>query len=371
MKPIEGMISARQLAIIIALSRIPVLGVFMPVMTLADARQDAWFSAIMAVGGGIILGGMAALLAMRFPYQSLGSLAKISLGKYLGVGAALIFGLYFYLLSLSRARELSLLIVSTILPNTPGWVFGVTILIAALYGVLLGADTLGRSAEMLLTIVVITIFSGFVLLFISGTEGISLLRPVLSRGIQPVAVAAVHPSFEFANSAATVLALGKFCRRPGGMSRAVTAAILFSGFVKISLVVVVLITLGPLEAQQQLSPMLTVARTVYIPGIFERIDLLLVSIWVLGVIFEVTLYFFAASVVLADGLGLTRGKLAVPLFFIGLIPVSLRFIDLFDFIQFWGPLSTGIIILTIHIFLVGLVLIVSVLRGKGGKNENA
>ena len=283
----------------------------------------------------------------------------------------MIFGLYFYLLSLSRTRELSLLIVSTILPNTPGWVFGVTILIAALYGVLLGADTLGRSAEMLLTIVLITIIGGFILLFISGTEGISLLRPVLSRGIQPVAVAAVHPSFEFANSAATVLALGKFCRRPRGMARAVTTATLLSGAMLVSLTVVVLITLGPLEAQQQLSPMLSVSRTVFIPGIFERIDLLLVSIWVTGVIFEVTLFFFTASVILADGLGLTREKTAVPLFFVGLITVSLRFTDMFDFVQFYGPLSAGILILVIHVLLVGLVLFVSVLRGKGGKNKNA
>ena len=370
MEQIKGMISARQLIFIIALSRIPAIAVFMPVITSANALQDAWFSVILAITGGIFTGALAALVAMRFPYQSLGSLAKISLGKVFGVAAALIFGLYFYFLALARTRELSLLLVSTLLPNTPTWILAITILIAVIYGVILGADTLGRSAEILLTIVGGTILIGFLLLFISGTEGVSLLRPVLSRGIQPVAVAAVQPTFEFANSAGTILALGKFCRRPGGMLKAVTLATIISGIILFALTVVVIITLGPHEAQRQLSPMLSLARTVFITGVFERIDLLLASIWVLGVIFEVTLFFFTASVILSDGLGLTLQNTAIPLFVLGIAPVSLRYTDIFTFFEIFAPLPSGIAVLFIHVSLVGLVLLAAVLRGKGGKNEN-
>lgn len=371
MKPVEGTISARQLFIIVALSRIPILGLSFPAITSGYALQDAWLSAIIASLAGVILGTLAALLARRFPYQSLGTYAKKSLGGVLGTAGLIIFGLYYYLLTLARARELSLLVVSTILPNTPGWVFSLTIIIAALYGVVLGADTLGRSAEVLLTLVGVTIITGTLLLFISGTEGISLLLPVLSRGFRPVAVAAVVPTFEFANSAATVLALGKYCHRPGGMVKAVNLGILLSGIIKVFLAVLVIVSLGPQESQRQLSPMLSLARTVLIQGVFERIDLLLVSIWVLGVVFEVTLFLFTASVVLSDGLGLKLKHTAIFLALLGTFPVALRYTDVFIFFELFSPLPMGLVILTIHISLVGIVFLAAVLRGKGGRNQDA
>jgi hypothetical protein len=61
----------------------------------------------------------------------------------------------------------------------------------------------------------------------------------------------------------------------------VVVALLVSGLIVTLLAVTVLVTLGPLQAQQSVAPLLDIGRVVYIEGFLERLDLFLLATWVL------------------------------------------------------------------------------------------
>lgn len=363
----RGKISARQLMLIVALSRISVIVIFLPVVTAADARQDAWIAAILAVGGGMALGAMAASLVRRFPGRTFACFARDVLGRVVGTGAALVLGLFFYALAVIRARQLALLVVTALFDRTPGWAIALTVLSAGLYGAFLGSDALGRAAEILITVIGASIVGGLALQFASGGVDFSLLLPILSRGIGPVLEATVVPIFWFATSALTVLVLTSVCAEPARAAGAVVKATLISGSVLVVVAATAIATFGPHEAQLQLSPVLSLARSVFLMGVAERLDVVLLNIWVLGVAFDIALFLFVSSLTLGDSLALGARSVLVVLAALGTVPVSLRSIDMFDIRRIFKPLPTGVTTLAIHVGLVGLTLLVALIRRKGEK----
>ena len=364
----SGLISARQLMLMILVARISVMVIFLPVVTSGDARQDAWIAAILATLAGSLFGALMASLAMRFPGKSFGSFAQDVLGDVLGRAVAFPVALTLYGVAVMRSRVLALVIITEVMRETPGWVFGLSILVAAVYGSTLGPDTMGRAAEAIFTIVMGSIVAGVALVLISRAGPVTSLKPVLERGIGPVLEATVNPIFYFATSAATVLALGKYCTEPRRLRRAVVAGILVSGVVLVTMAALVVTILGPHSAGHRLSPVLALARVVFFEGVMERLDLFLIAIWVLGLAFEVTLLLLSSSIILGDTLGLSFRHVAVALALVAVVPLSLRVTTLFDYRQVITPELTGPVTLIVYVGLVGLVFVVALIRGKGRKD---
>ncbi|MFO8060771.1 MAG: GerAB/ArcD/ProY family transporter [Bacillota bacterium] len=364
------MISSRQLMVIIALSRLSVIFVFMPVMTAANALQDAWIAVIVATAVGALLGALAAQLARRFPDDTYGTLARAVWGKIPGAAATVILGLLFYAIVLMRARQMAFLLIATELQQAPAWAFTSTLILGAIYGALLGPDALGRTAEILFTIIMASVLLGVVLLFAAAPVDLGLLRPVLARGLEPVLVASMNPVFWFASSAATVLVLTRYTVEVEQVTRAAVLAVIISGAVLLIMALLATVSLGPHEAQRQISPLISMARIIFIRGAVERLDLVALSIWVLGLNFDAALFLMTATILLADGLGLKFRPLLFSLGASALLLTSLRITDIFMIRRILDPLSTGVATLVVYVGLIGLTLAAAVLRGKGYDRED-
>lgn len=363
-------ISARQLMLIIALSRTSVMAVFLPVVSAANALHDAWLASVVAAVAGTVLGLLSATLAARFPRKSLGASAKITLGTVAGFVVAAVFALFYLVVALAELRHFGILFETFEFSRTPGWALSLSIWAVAVYGVHLGADSLGRSAETLFTVVGLVIVFSLILAGVARVADTGYLRPMLARGWKPVLQATVNPIFWFATSGGVVLALGKFCEH-SRLRRAVAYGLVISGTLLTVMAATATIVLGPYGARDQVSPLMTVAHTVFLRGVFERLDILLMSIWVIAVTFDVTLLFMVAVVILADAVSVSPNLVLWALAIPGGVILTNRSTTLFDFRTAFGAVPTGTATVVVFVGFVGLVLVSAILRGRGGDDQGA
>ncbi|MDP2873359.1 MAG: GerAB/ArcD/ProY family transporter [Bacillota bacterium] len=359
-------ISGRQLMLMIALSRFTVMVVFLPVATTGTAGRNAWLAAVLAVLGGMVVGTLAAVLSARFPGQSIGGFARAAAGIPGLVLAAIYAGFYVFI-AVAETRLLTALIIDVSLPRTPGWAIVLPILVVAVYGAALGPDTAGRATEILITSLLASLFLALVLLLASRQMEPALLRPVLAFGIRPVLSSTINPIFWFAMSAGLVLALGKYCE-PNRLVKSVLAGTAISGMILITMALTATMTLGVGEVVDRFSPLLGVARTVFFRGVVERMDVLLLNTMMIGAIFDMTLFLLVAAVIISDIFRVRGRAVVIVLGMLAVAPLVYRRISVFDLLKLFDVMSSGIMLATVHIGIVGLLLLVALIRGKKGES---
>lgn len=365
----EGLISSRQLLLIGVISRVAAILVILPVVHFGGALQDAWIAVIVSTVLSCLLASLSAGVVMAFPKKSFGHIANTVLGRLLGTTATFILALSLYVLCLARIRTVSLVIITQFMPKTPGWALAVPIFLVSLYGAVCGPDTIGRAAEMIITVLAIIVIGGCVLAYISGATPATGLKPILGNGLKPVLVASVSPLFTGAVTGSLVLAFGRFTRETRQLRKSIVGSLLISGAILLVITIIVLTTLGPGQAEASITPLLTVAGSIHISSLIERADLLLLAAWMLGVTFDVTALLLSSSILIGDSLNLSYKTVAVALFLIGAVPVSHRFTDVFMITSFQSPQVTGPWTLVVFVGVVGVVYIASLFMKRGGSRR--
>lgn len=353
--------------LIVALSRFTVMAVFLPVVTVGTATRDAWLAAILATLAGMAVGVPAAVLAARFPGQSLGTLAR-SVAGVPGLVLAALYGVFYFAVAVVEARLITLLLITATLPATPGWAVALPMLLIAVYGAALGPDTLGRSGEILITFLLVALMLSLFFLTVSRTMEAALLRPVLARGIRPVLSSIPNPLFWFGVSAGSVLALGKYCES-SRLVKPVVAGTAISGVLLTVMALIAIATLGPGEAADQLSPMLTVARTVYLPGIAERLDVLLLNMLMIAAVFDVTLFLLVSAVILGDVLNVRGRAVVIVLGLLAVVPLTQRQVTMFNLLSLFDVVPSAVIVAIVYVGLVGGLLVAALLQDKKGDSK--
>lgn len=356
------MISARQIMFMIFLSRVSAMVVFLPVVTVGDARQDAWIAALVATVAGLLVVGLFLVLSQRFPQYTFGEICRRVLGRFAGPPAAATVALLLLAVGIFRARQLAMLLHTTTLPKTPISVLAGAVIVAGLYGAYLGADALGRVGEILVTLNFASILFGHVLLLFTGALDFGFVFPVLDRGWVPVLWGAINPAFWFVTSGAAVLVLTRYCHEPRRVPAATVTAIVVSGLLLSLTALLAVATLGPQEAQSQLSPVLSLTKIVYFMGSIERLDLLLLNVWMTGITFDVALYLLLAATVIRDNLRLRREWVVVGTGVLAFIPAVSGRLSLFELRRAVDTPVTGVAAL-VYVAVAGLVLAIAVIRG--------
>lgn len=360
------MISARQLFFILALARIGALLVLLPVMQSGNAMRDAWISVILATVASVFIAWLGSYLAMKHPKRSLGHFANDLLGRVGGTIATGILALSFYVLCLIRVRLVSLVIISHFMPRTPGWALAIPLLLTAFYGAMQGPDTIGRASELLFTVMAAAAIGTIVVSSVWVTGRVGGLKPVLSRGFGPVLAASVPATFLGIVSGLKVLALGRFTTEKEKMPKAAAMALVISGLALLGITIDVITALGPSQAQRHVTPLLALASSAFIEGVLERLDLVLMASWVLGVTFDVTALLVSSSILIGDSLGVDRRKVTAALFFLGLVPVSHRITDIFTMRRLHSIPVTGIWATLIVVGTLVPVLVAYLIKRKKG-----
>lgn len=93
----NGIISARQFAIIVLLFVVGDSILYVPSLTAAEAKQDAWISGIIGWGEGLLLTLLYSAVSKRYPNQTIIQYSELILGRWLGKVVSVLFITYFFI----------------------------------------------------------------------------------------------------------------------------------------------------------------------------------------------------------------------------------------------------------------------------------
>jgi hypothetical protein len=142
------------------------------------------------------------------------------------------------------------------------------------------------------------------------------------------------------------------------------AGILISGLFLLGSTLQVLTTIGHQQAQQSLAPLLAVASSVSIEGIVERTDILLLTAWILGVTFDVTVLLLSSAIIIGDAMSVKYRTVAAALFLIGALPVSHRATDVFSMNLIYSIPVTSTWMLVVFVGAVGAVFVAALIKER-------
>ena len=180
-------------------------------------------------------------------------------------------------------KQLSLVNIFDIMPQTPLIVFIVTVLLAAV-AARQGIEAIARMAEGSFLLIIVSILLIPALSF--NLFRLDNLAPVLETGVTPVLAGSLisFTLFEIIFSSMAIPFLKNRNRRPGGLSYAV----LTSGII-VALIAVSITAVFGVTANDIFIPFLSLSRTVRIANFIEQIEFLALAVWTLMAFIKISL----------------------------------------------------------------------------------
>src|SRR5690606_16172009 len=169
--------------------------------------QDAWIAVLLGMLGGMILFIIFFRLYQYYPDKLPTMYVQIIVGKPLGKLLAFMYILYFAYLAARVLRDFGVMLVTFAYPETPLFIVNALLIIVVVYGVRKGIEVLGRTGELLFSIMYVLAVTGFILIVISGLIDVNNLKPILGEGIMPVVKAAFTQTLFFPFGESVVFAM--------------------------------------------------------------------------------------------------------------------------------------------------------------------
>lgn len=285
-------IANRQLLFILYIIRSNTVITVLPVLTSADARQDAWVAALIAFGGTLVTVGIIAGLGGRHPDQTLVEFGQKLLGKWPGRMVAVVVLWSFLHLTSIHLRLYGEMITTAFLPLTPVVFVSSAMVLLSAYAAYMGVEVIGRLADLLFPVFVVGV--ALTLLAATGAWRWENLQPVLGRGVMPAMRAAVTPiavSADFMVLAILIPSLTE-PRKALGTSLVATA-LAFLTLVVVAVAVVAV--LGADAGARTVFPFLQMARSLRVTEFLERIEAPAVWTWGMGVFVVLSTYMYCGA----------------------------------------------------------------------------
>lgn len=294
-------INNRQMGFMLFIMRSTIIIAFLPVLTSADALQDAWASAFVILISSLVITAAVAGLSQRFPQQTIVDYSQKLCGNWLGKLLGLIFLWLFLQMSVIEVRIYGEVITTNFMTRTPlTFVVGIIILSSAIC-VYQGIEILGRMADVLFIIFLLMVII-VLILPLTTFEGTNL-QPVLARGWGPVIRGSLVPIALIAQ----VWVIGVLTPNLLKPERVVYTSLLaigFSLFTLILIVVVVVGVLGAFEGSRAVFPLFYMIRSIEISEFLQRTELLIIFAWGMGIFISASTYLYAGAVSVARFFGL-------------------------------------------------------------------
>jgi|GEM_PF-3184211 len=272
-------ISARQLWLLIAASRVAVITATLPVLTTGRAGRDAWIASLLMTLAAVIFSVLLASFVRRLGRQSFAEYSLDVWGAWLG--RAMTLGLCGILLAgaFAQLRTFTDLITVTALPNTPDWTLSIIAVLPPTFVAWRGLDGLGRSAEIVITLLALTFVVIFPLVSVPELEWRWIL-PVMEHGLSPILSSIPVGLVWFLAFSLTALAAYPHVDQRQRILPTLIMGNVVAGAVLVLVSIVVVGQFGPAEAAKLLSPVYSLVKNLQIGGIVRRMEILVVAIWV-------------------------------------------------------------------------------------------
>jgi spore germination protein KB len=160
----KGVISSKQFFLLVFMYILGSSVWFVPSIISAQAKQNAWISALLGMVIGVALVLFYNQFVSRFQGVSFVAFSEAVLGKWIGKFVAFCFFTYTFLLSALVVRNVGDFFSTFMMPETPIQAFHILFLLLMIMGTRLGLEVLSRSLEILSPSIIGIIFIGMVAL---------------------------------------------------------------------------------------------------------------------------------------------------------------------------------------------------------------
>lgn len=360
----DGRISSRQATFLMSTMIIATVVLFVPSITAKYARQDAWLSIISAILAGLLIARLATTLGLRYPDKSIFEYPEVILGKWPGKLVGLLYVCWFLHMNAEVIREYGSFMVTAFMPETPIIVFILVVVSIAAYATINGLEVFSRANEIFLPLIVGSVIILFILAL--GQMNFNMLLPTFDAEPEDVLKGAIAPEGWF-GEIAVITVLIPYLNKPREAHRVGALAVLTCGGLLLLDAVGIIALFGPSLVEAWLITTLNGARMIIVASFIERLEAVIMIIWVTGGLIKITVFYWAAALGSAQLLKLKDYRpLVVP---IGTVLVSLSTLlhpNISDLLQFltnvWPPYA----ILVFEAGLPLLLLTVSLARGIRG-----
>ncbi len=243
------------------------------------AKQAAWLSPIITAVLLFLLALIWHKLYKKYKDKSLMNIYCDIAGTIAGKIIIIIYLLWMMLLTALYIRYFAIRLVGAIYPNTSLSIFIVSMLIVVAYTLSFGMTALARFNEIVLPFLVI-VFYVLVLMMIPNFR-MDFLTPISVRSIIPVFEASVAPTgivayFSF------IFIFGDRINNKESIKKTGFKLSLFLVIAEITIIASILATFGYRVARRTQLPFLIAVKQISVMNIFEKVESIVVSVWVLS-----------------------------------------------------------------------------------------
>ncbi|MCR8631406.1 GerAB/ArcD/ProY family transporter [Paenibacillus radicis (ex Xue et al. 2023)] len=361
-----GVISKRSFVILVIFFMIGTSILITPTGLALEAKQDAWLACIVGVVFNLLNAVLFVVIGKRMGDQTLIQYCETTLGKWFGKAVSLCFVLFFYLLASLMIGDLGYFVTSQIMQETPMEVLQMLFILVVVMAVRSGFIVYTRAAEAFFPWLMI-LFLLLILPLIPKFE-ISNFLPVMEFGIKPI----VRGGFSFwgLQELIVLLIFYPLVSKTKGRGNGFITGIVIGGAVLICTTVGSIAVLGATLTANQLFPAYTLAKNISIGHFLERVEGIMISIWVLSIFIKIVLTFHASIIGFVQVMNIKDEKPLIIPMALGLIVLSImcypNSIYINDYLsKNWSPFA-----LIFSVFLPLLLLgasSISAIRAKSSK----
>lgn len=264
--------------------------VYLPAITAVTAGRDAWLTSVVATAPGVYLALVLCSLGKRFAGQTLIQYLQTLLGTWPGRVLGILYVFYFLYTNGLIVREFGELMVSMVLPRTPLMVLHAVILLLSAYAVRGGLEVLARSME--LTVPQMMVFFSVMIALVANQMDLRNLTPLLENGLTPVFKASLPPT----GWRGEIILLAMFIpylARPGQAGRCAIISVFAIGLFLTASSVADISVFGPMMPRLTF-PAFALVRQISVAQFLERVDAVMVIVWVVSMYGKIALFYYAA-----------------------------------------------------------------------------
>lgn len=359
----EGRISGRQLFAILVLLRLEGTTLILPEISSAAPGRAAWLSVLIAILVAVPFGGLVAWLGIRFPRQTIIQYNQIVLGKPLGLLVSLLYVWQALHVAALVTKQLSLVNIFDIMPQTPLIVFIVTAVLLAAVAARQGIEAIARMAEGSFLLIIVSILLIPALSF--NLFRLDNLAPVLETGVTPVLAGSLisFTLFEIIFSSMAI----PFLKEPEQATRWIIYAVLTSGII-VALIAVSITAVFGVTANDIFIPFLSLSRTVRIANFIEQIEFLALAVWTLMAFIKISFLIWIGTLGIAQIFNLTDYReMVYPVGFLVVLLATLVYQNFYELVHFLSPQVAGIYGFIVQGFFIVLPAFVSKVTKRRGE----
>ncbi|MDA8233331.1 MAG: endospore germination permease [Clostridia bacterium] len=302
----KAKISSSQLWLLLFTNVVATGVLFVPAVTTLKGKQDAWLSiAVVATIFGLLTAIVISSLAKRFPRETIMDFSISLWGRVLGKIVGLLYMFYFIHSTGIIVRQFGEFLVTAFMPETPLEVFNLVLVILAASAVRNGIEVIVRMNQFVIPLILI-IFLGLIVLGIPDWQPEELL-PMLEKGWGRVMEASLTPVF-WRSQIALTLMLIPFLNNHQETRISLIKAVLVIGFILTVETMAAIMIFGNELIVNYVFPTFYLARYISIFEFVERLESLIIVVWVAGVTVKVALWYYCAVLAAAQWFQLKNHK---------------------------------------------------------------